>query len=372
MMEGLMDADLRPLTRVLKRLGFTSPLGAEDDRYVPRRDKLGERLRNRLLAPTARMLLLAGPAGCGKSTELLHIQASLQPDYAVFLCPCDRDLDLYRLDEVALYRYVLWRVLFLCKNNLAPALSLTPEIVTEALRRVGTDEVRIERPSIFFATEPPEHERNLGALTDTLHRLFSEIERGLKRVLLLIDGLEKAPPEASKVLSAFARSPMLADCQTVMVIPSWALHGFESPRQWQEVDVLDVSMHSGVEFVREVLTRRVGSVFEQAAVDRIADKSGGAVRDGLQLASLAARSALDEDQPRVLTRHVDEAVDEMRSTYKQIFSDDLPRARQFLKHVMTTGELPPDPDWRTRMLATSAVLPSEKGRFFVHPLISDL
>jgi hypothetical protein len=61
----------------------------------------------------------------------------------------------------------------------------------------------------------------------------------------------------------------------------------------------------------------------------------------------------------------------MRATYKRIFSDDLARARAFLKHVMNSAELPADPEWRTRMLASGAVLPTRRGAFFVHPVLEE-
>lgn len=372
-MRELMDADLRPLTRVLKKLDFTSPLDAEDDRYVPRKDGLGERLINRLLAPTTRMLLLAGPAGCGKSTELLHIEKELWQEYTTCFCPCNKDLDLYRLDEATLYRYVLWRVLSTWQSELTEQFTLTPEIVVEAQRRIGTNEMRMQHPFFFFANQPPpEQGRDVGALVDTLHRLFSEIRRVFLPVLLLLDGLEKVPPESAKVLRDFARSPALADYQAVMTIPFWLLYGWESPRHWPDVEVLEVPIVSGIEFVQEVVARRVGTIFDKQALQALAHHSGGVVRDGLSLAAIAARAALDDREPKVSSAQVEKAIAQLRTSYKQAFSDDLPRARQFLSHIKQKGELPPDREWRTRMLASGAVVPGDRGSFFVHPLALEL
>lgn len=364
-----MDVDLRPLQRALKELGFTSPLRTEDTRYVIRQDALGRQLLNRLRAPTAPTLLLGGPAGCGKSTELLHIQSELQQDFAVFLCPCDRDLDLYRLKEITLYRYVLWRVLSLCQSNLAPALQLTKEIIAEIHTRIGTQEMRMERPYLFFSTEPvPEAGRDPDALSQTLHRLLSEIGR-FKPVLLLLDGLEKVPASTfSEAVAPFARSPALLSCQTMLVLPSWSLHGWESPAQWQNVEVVEIPIVTEGTFVRDVIVRRAGDILDAVALHHLNFSHGGVVRDGLQLAASAVRFALDEGVAKVTLSHAAKAVDEMRVTYKRIFSDDLDRARRFLNFVMINGELPPDPEWRTRMLASGAVLLKPGGTFFVHPV----
>lgn len=62
-----------PLERAIRELRFTMPLPEADARYVQWRDNLGQRLLNRVMIPSVARLLLAGPAGCGKSTELRRI-----------------------------------------------------------------------------------------------------------------------------------------------------------------------------------------------------------------------------------------------------------------------------------------------------------
>jgi hypothetical protein len=366
-----MAADLRPLQRALKNLGFTSPLRTEDTRYVPRQDVLSRQLLNRLRSPTAPTLLLGGPAGCGKSTELIHLQSVLQQDFAVFLCPCDRDLDLYRLKEVTLYRYVLWRLLSLCQTNLAPGLQLTQEIIAEVQARTGIQELRMERPFMVFSTVPPEAGRDPDTLSQTLSRLLSEIS-GFKPVLLLLDGLEKVPVALfSEAVAPFARSPALLSCQTVLILPYWSLHGWESPVQWPNVEILAIPIVTEGTFVEDVIARRAGDVIDVLAMSYLTQYSGGVVRDGLQLAASAARFALDEGVAQVALNHAIAAVAEMRTSYKRIFSDDLMRARDFLTHVLRAGELPADPEWRTRMLASGAVLPDPRGTFFIHPVLAE-
>lgn len=51
----------------------------------------GRRSSIGVMTPISHRLLVAGPAGCGKTTELLQVAHLAHPNYAVFLCPCDRD-----------------------------------------------------------------------------------------------------------------------------------------------------------------------------------------------------------------------------------------------------------------------------------------
>jgi hypothetical protein len=161
----------------------------------------------------------------------------------------------------------------------------------------------------------------------------------------------------------------------MLVLPSWSLHGWESPAQWQNVEIAEIPVVTSGTFVRDVIVRRAGDVLEPMALQHLSSFHGGVVRDGLQLAASAVRFALDEGVAKVTLSHARRATEEMRVTYKRIFSDDLDRARRFLTSVLTRGELPADPEWRTRMLASGAVLPRSAGDlggdFFVHPVLED-
>src|SRR5580658_4445240 len=97
-----MSVDLRPLQRAIRALRFTLPLEADDGLYVAREDRLGERLRERIGTAGLPRVLLAGPAGCGKSTELIRADEPAREDFLVVLCRCDRDLDLFTTGRMTL------------------------------------------------------------------------------------------------------------------------------------------------------------------------------------------------------------------------------------------------------------------------------
>ncbi|HZH13651.1 MAG TPA: ATP-binding protein [Archangium sp.] len=370
-----MDVDLRPLQKALRELRFTTPLAQDDSRYVARTDDLRQKLLNRILAPTERILLIGGPAGCGKSTELLRLQHDAWERYTVYHCPCDRDLDLYRLTAGTLYRYVLWRLLYVSlKTPLSNVLTLTPEITQEAMDHLGLQDVVLDNPALFFSSpqlweEPQPSTR----LLDTLMRLLSEIERSFLPTLLLFDGFEKAPQEVfSNVIEDFIRSPVFTGSQSVFVLPQWTLYGWRSAQRWASVEVFQIPIIQDPYFIKEVIVQRTGEVISRSALDVLSAYSGGLLRDALQLATNACRAALDSRSSTVERNHAEFAAFEMRKSYRLLFSDNLDRAQDFLRVVLREQRLPPDPDMRDRMLSVNAVLPLSDDKFSLHPVLWEL
>lgn len=363
------------LERAIRELRFTMPLPEADARYVQRRDQLGQRLLNRVMVPSVARLLLAGPAGCGKSTELRRIGLAAASRYLVVLCPCDRDLDLYRPTRRILLDYVLARVLEECSTG----IKLSADIVRDVRRSIGET-----RPSAYLSTMSAVFEKLLvsGAgeapVDDdfravTLARLCAELNQKSLPVLLLVDGLEKVPSDLLNevVLDGFVRSPALAECQSLIVIPHWSVYGWRAQRLYEDTEVFEIAVDEDPGFVAEVLERRAPGVFHPDALHEIARLSGGLVRDGLQLGHNACRAAMDAFEPLVTTEHVARSQREMLRTYVNIFSDDPDRAKWFLTEVRRSGELPGDERWRDRMLASGAVLPRPDGTFRIHPVIDD-
>lgn len=366
-----MAFDIRPLQMALGALRFTIPLKEGDPSYIERPDGLGQQILDRIMVPTTHRLLLAGPAGCGKSTELLQLHRLAYPNYSVFVCPCDRDLDLYHFDPVVLARYLLWRmVLVATTTELASSLTLSNEIQREVLKCLGMETIRLDNPRIFFSGL--QDRANLptdgAAVFATFARLVAEIERAFVPALLLIDGLEKIPPTApADALGSFIRSPALDKCQSVIVVPSWTLYGWESMEQYPDAEVLRIPVSSDPAFVRNVVALRA-DVFEPTALDAVAAYSGGVVRDGLQLASIACRKAMSErTSAKVTTAHVEHGREALRQSFQTMISDDPTAVADFLKQVVDTGQLPGNPALRNRLLGNGIVLLNPDGTFRVHP-----
>lgn len=357
-----MALDLRTIQRALRNLRATVPLADGEAEYVARPDGLGQKILDRIINPITHRLLLAGPAGCGKTTELLHVLGLARPNYAVFMCPCDRDLDLYRFDRALLTRYLLWRVVSVATQR-DSGVKLSAEILRDSLRAVGAPDITLDDPRLFFSEVKVS--QPAASIHVTLQRLLAE----LPEPLLLIDGLEKIPTDAADALREFVRAPELSACQAVIVAPNWALLGWDAVRTYDDVEVLEIQVASIPDFVRAVLDRRVGEVFAPAALDLAATASGGVVRDGLQLAGIACRRAMDERSPTVEARHVESAIRAMREAFRSMISDDPVRAARFLEEVRKSGKLPGDPGLRDRLLGNGIVLPGDDGSFRVHPCV---
>jgi energy-coupling factor transporter ATP-binding protein EcfA2 len=367
--------DIRPLQRAQGALRFTTPLKEGDPSYVERPDGLGQQILDHIMVPSTHRLLLAGPAGCGKSTELLQLHRLAYPNYSVFVCPCDRDLDLYRFDPLVLARYLLWRmVLVTTTTELASGVTLSAEIQQEVLKRLGTENVRLDNPRMFFSgLQDRAHLLTDGAAVfATFSRLVAEIERAFLPALLLIDGLEKIPSTApADALGAFIRSPALDGCQSVIVVPSWTLYGWDTMEQYPDTEVLRIPVASDAAFVRSVLTKRVGEVFEPAAMSSVVAYSGGVVRDGLQIASMACRHAMSERiSSKVTLADVDHGRETLRQSFLTMISDDPNAVAAFLNTVKTNGTLPGNPPLRNRLLGNGIVLPNPDGTFRVHPCVA--
>lgn len=367
-----MRVPLRSLQRTLEALHYTTPLGEGDPGYVPRPDGLGQQILNRVMVPGTHRLLLGGPAGSGKSTELLQIHKLAYPSYTVVICPCDRELDLYKLDLVTLVRYLVWRILFIVTSELPEHITLTREIRRDALECIGASSIELSNPRMFFSgpgSKSPEIPP--GRIFDTFSRLVAEIERSFLPVLLLVDGLEKVPPHRREsTLGEFVRSPILDGCQAVIVVPLWALYGKDSMELYPSVEVLKVSVSYDVSFVRMILKKRAGAVFEEMALDNVAVFSGGLPRDGLQIAWQACRLAMDErTTDKVQFKHVSAAVRAMEQSFEAVLSDEPARARAFLENVKATGRLPGDPEMRDLLLGHGIILPTTNGHVRLHPIV---
>ena len=369
-----MATDLRPLQRALSALRFTVPLEEGDANYVEREDGLGQQILDRIMIPSTHRLLLAGPAGCGKSTELLQLHRLAHPNYSVFNCPCDRDLDLFRFDPSLLVRYLIWRMVFVVEAELAEQVKLTSEIRKDALRCLGgIADFDIHNPRLFFSALQDDTQRTSLAsqplIYATFSRLVSEIERAFLPALLLIDGLEKMPPTLpADTLGSFLRAPLLDECQSVTVVPSWVVYGWGSMEQYADTEVLRVSVPQDPTFVRGVVERRASRVFEPDALDDIAAYSGGVVRDGLQIAGIACRVAMSERSGASVTKaHVRQGRDALAQSFESMISDDPAAVKSFLSHVEQQGTLPGSPELRNRLLGNGIVLPNADGTFRVHP-----
>lgn len=373
-----MSNDLRPLGRALRELNFAAPLAENDPRYIQRPDGLGAKVMSRIEDSGAQMLLIAGPPGSGKSTELLHYSDLARRSFSVFHCPYDRDAGTSSHRSV-FFQYLLWRLLYVATETSAQAVPLSQEIIRDSLSLLGIAQPKLPTsPASFFAelaANPALPKEREALLLDTTERILAEVHRHLPP-LLIIDGLEKLPLRvpSSEILDLL-RARIFDRCQAIVVVPARVHFGASSISRSaglrEGTSLLRILLGEDRSFVREVLHRRVGALLGEEEIEHLCKYSGGLVRDSIQLAADACQNALDQRSAQVQMAHVERACAQMRQMLVLALSDFTERAYKFLETVDEGGGLPGDPEMRDLTLSLNMIIEGEDGRFRVHPLLED-
>ncbi len=373
-------ADLRPLIQARQRLSYAAPLDVDDELYIDRPDHLGAKISGRLLGGQVKPLLLAGAAGCGKTTELRRIAANARADYVVAFCPFDRDVGV-ELDKGLFFSYLLWCLYRAARDCSATQTWTGPtaEITREVLHVFNEEETS---SSLLTADAWPSWSTRgwTQAGQETLIRLIAEIQH-LRPVLFIVDGLEKLPARISSAFMAdLLQSRVFRMCPSLIVVPTRLKYGRDAITRSPEVDgaieFLSVPVREDPSFITTVIIHRfidakLKAWEAAAAVTPLISMSGGIIRDAIQLVANTVQHAIDDRSETVSQQHAQQAIAEMSHALKLTLSDEPDRARKFLSHVQSTGTLPGDPEMRDLTLALNLIIEDPSGTFRVHPLIKD-
>lgn len=170
--------------------------------YVERPDSPGDEICRWILANRS-TILLGGPAGVGKSTELAHAASLLQPHRVACLLPLDRWENMRRLGPDALLQRIAGRVAYMARETLH--LPLSQELFDEAQKTAS-------------ASWSP------SALAQLVLAEVTRLSRQ-GRVTLLIDGLEKVPEGATALELFDALAALPEEVELVVVTPWYAAFG---------------------------------------------------------------------------------------------------------------------------------------------------
>ena len=227
------------------------PLSPGDAQYVERTGSAGDEIAHWILADRS-TVLVGGPAGVGKSTELARAAELLQPRRVACLVQLDRFENMRRLTPDRMRLRIMQKVGYLAQVVLHLPLSGS---LQNALSKV-TDELQ---------GIPVTHEATPTVL---LNVTLSEITRLSRqgRITLLIDGLEKVPqgPESLDLFEALAS--VRDEVELVAIIPWHAAFGpqaetvIRSGERFIPVRALDVEGATGgaeYAFLRRVLAQRL-------------------------------------------------------------------------------------------------------------------
>jgi hypothetical protein len=285
-----------------KVLKSHAPLEPGSPEYVRREGAASEEIASFILADRS-PLLVGGPAGVGKSTELAKAAELLQPHRVACLIQLDRFENMRRLTADRMLLRITQRLGYLAREQrrlpLSSSLSDELDIVTAEL---------VGEPSA-----------TLGVAPNTLVRAtLAEVMRASSqgRITLLFDGLEKVPPGPGGLELFDALASLREEAELVVVIPWHAAFGphadtvLGAGERFVPLRAVEIEGEQGVsgrDFLRRILFQRLGwseGALDEAKrnlVDEAIRWSGGMPRTFLQLMADAgsyARMRTEHAWPR--------------------------------------------------------------------------
>jgi hypothetical protein len=360
------------------------PLEVDSDQYVVTPSGSAEHIAEWIRAERT-TVLVAGPVGIGKSTELARAAKLLQEDRVACLVRLDRHENMRRATPAQVLVRLAGRLAVLALDQLKLRLSST---LIEALVGQQGLEARYLGPSM-----------RPGAFTGSAETLLRMTLREVadasrqKRVTLLIDGLEKMPPAAATQEVLDAIGSISEDVDLVAVLPWHAAFGAnpesvlrvgEHMVALRAVEVAGALGTAGSAFFWDLLARRLGmevatlaealpSLGDGGVVERAIRMSGGVPRTFLQLvadAATYARLRRGEHWPNI--DDLGDAIAEQCESFRRILQ---PGDTREIQQVGGRDGRELAMDRKIRLLAHGVLLERLRGGapvLDVHPLVAAL
>lgn len=391
-------------------------------------------------------ILLTGTTGTGKTTELLAIARQRSAEDFVVVLDLQRHFQDVVGDAPALMRVEAWEVVFLAGLAIVRAasdvlaLQFPPEFLTDlesAWRAVAQQSGTIDQtslaavdvgglvksmlvlasdvaaavaggPAITAALKVleagagsvkwsapigrakkgvPDQEGAIHNLVSAVNVLLGHVQTSARRVLLVIDGLDRVT-DIAHAKALFVSSSLFGQLQCrLLVAGPFALRhspelsnvlGFSDMPRLMNEPVLDhrepTRPGPGVGFFCELFERRTralpADLIDRPALERLAYYSGGRARDFVRAIRLVSERAWDRDVTRVDLAIVDGVIDELRRTRENgLYRED----EDALRAVMRDPKHRPVYDARIeRLLQVNALLPypNESEWYYPHPLLT--
>jgi hypothetical protein len=301
------------------------PVAAGRSQYVAPPSNAGEEIANRVMAG-AGTILVGGPAGIGKSTELDRAAALLRGRgrRIALLIPIDTWENMRRVTPDRLLLRIAGQCARVASQNLG--MSLNQELLA-ALWQAG-----VLPSSVLTGGAAGVYEATPRALATAVLGEVARLSK-LGPVTLLIDGMEKVPegPTGTELFDALANLP--EHVEQVVVMPWHAAYGPHSEtvirpgEKWMILSPDRVEGNAGARaraFLREILARRL-------SIDATwLDPEPSAAR-------VASRAMGDDIPPTAFAALVDDAA---------VWSGGIPRVfLQLVADAGTYARLRRDEDW---------------------------
>lgn len=294
------------------------------DLYVERPHPLPRRLRDEIAhAPSARVLLV-GPPGVGKSTELIRFQQEVAGDFTVVRPPLDTHLDLSIVSWHDLLIFtVLWAGDQLKLSHAKEIHDLTDMLRAPEPRTAGFFEggMPLPTPAQRFRNDHAKVQKMISIgpaqCWDAAAAALAKLEKASgKPLIMLLDGLEKMGPDGAKQLYYHdGRYLRQFPCRMIVTAPlamSFEPYFGDIEESFFMVERLRASAtgdgQPGFEFFREIARRRgADDVMSHEVLREAISWGGGLPRQFLQLLATAMTHALIEGQSEVDTESLTRA-----------------------------------------------------------------
>ncbi|MBZ5714122.1 hypothetical protein [Nannocystis pusilla] len=367
-----------------KALAPHRPLDPGEAGYVSPPSGYAERVA-RLVETGTSTVLVGGPVGVGKSTELARIASLLRDTRVACLVQLDRYENIRRLTADQMLLRLAGKIVEYASATLRirPSMSLVA-----ALSGAG-----VASPSVLGGMQMPAAPFT-GSPLSLLQAARDEVTRrahGL-RLAVICDGLEKMP-ESAQSLEVLATLGQLGDDIDIIAAVPWfvafgAAEDIIRPGAlFAPVPVCEVDGPQGprgCRFLADILAERLGmtpgalAAAERARpglaqVVELARWSGGLPRTFLQLAADAAQYAQirrGDDWPD--ERDLADAVSDQRDSFRRAL---LPGDTDAIRAVQGTDGREMELDRKIRLLARGIILERQRGDRWVmdvHPLVLQL
>ncbi len=353
--------------------------------------------------------LFSGQQGAGETTELYRLAQALRDSHVTIFLNAEETMNLgdvhytdllvlmglevYRearvqgfpaADEKAQKLLFWYEKRLLEKDELENLQSEISAEINVGVARIGG---RLAQNSPFRHRVRAEAEAGLSELLSRLNDLLTELRGKLgKRILVIVDGLDKVYDlaRAAELFLHGANALVAPQCRVIYTVPYplFYSYDFQQVRQQFHRNFLlpNVKVHErdgkpcgdGLGMLKQVILRRVDEeIIEPEALERLAEASGGLLRELLRLARLSVLSARRRKDTRIIKEDVDWACREVQNTFRRILKvEDYPH----LWKVHETKSIDAVPtDVANKLLHNLSILEYDGETWWdVHPSVQDL
>lgn len=382
-----------------------------DAYYVPREDSpIGELVKEILMDEQPSKMLFTGHRASGKTTELLRLMFMLKDNYFFIYFSALEELELADLD----YKDVLLSLILKTLRTLEERkIGVSDDIVEDLY------DLLKELSGVVVSTRIEEKARgwDVGAklplyiiglsgrykteavtrreirqkaeylVQDVIQRfnlLVADIQQRVKRpVLVIVDDLEKADlASAEEIFYRHSATLIQPNCKVIFTVPVAMMYS-SSLRQIQmsfpicrflplrKVRNKDGSRNEGgTAFLKDIFLKRASSeLFEEEALEKLADGSGGVVVDFLRMAGECCVKAENRGLRKVSEDLVGETFDGLISDYKRVLREELyPK----LSEVHCQKDTKNDEQLRSLLHLLAVLEYDREGWYDVHPAVVPL